>query len=102
MGKVINLNQLPQYLQSPNFNEFMADQMDQQRQRNLLHVCKIPEVFISRIFLASSGSLAYPSLTTAVTGVLLVSSYSAQLSPSSTCDLSLPPAIAPLHLQSLP
>ncbi len=42
--------------------------MDQQLQRNLLHVFKIPEVFTSSIFLAC---LADPSLTTAVTGVSL-------------------------------
>jgi hypothetical protein len=114
---------LPQYLPSPNLNKCMADIMDQQLQRNLLHVFKIPEVFISSIFLAC---LAYPSLTTAVTGVslsaylktLLACSivnpslttavtcvllvHSEQLSPSSTCDRFPPPAIAPLHLRSLP
>jgi hypothetical protein len=68
--KVINLIQLlPQYVPSPNLNKCMADQMDQELQRNLLHVFKIPEVFIPSIFLACS--LADPSLTTAVTGVSL-------------------------------
>jgi len=97
--------------------------MDQQLQRNLLHVFKIPEVFISSIFLtclvdpslttAVTGvslgvylkilvycSMVHPSLITAVTSVLLV--YSEPLSPSSTCNRFPLPAIAPLHLRSLP
>jgi hypothetical protein len=97
--------------------------MDQQLQRNLLHVFKIPEVFISSIFLtclvdpslttAVTGvslgvylkilvdcSMVHPSLITAVTSVLLV--YSEPLSSSSTCDRFPLPAIAPLHLRSLP
>jgi hypothetical protein len=47
----------------------MADQMDQELRRNLYHVFKIPEVFISSIFLACS--VADPSHTIAVTGVSL-------------------------------
>jgi hypothetical protein len=44
-GKVIySIQLLPQYLPSPNSNKCMADQ---QLQRNLLHVFKIPEVFIA-------------------------------------------------------
>jgi hypothetical protein len=73
----------------------MADPMYQQLQWSLLHVFKIPEVFISSIFLACLAdlllttavtgvslvvylktllacSMVHPSLTTAVTGVLLV------------------------------
>jgi hypothetical protein len=46
MGKVINLNQLLQSLLSLTLNKYMADQMDQQLQRNLMHEFKIPEVFI--------------------------------------------------------
>jgi hypothetical protein len=67
---VIDLIQLlPQYLPSPNLNKCMADQINKELQRKLLHVFQSPEVFISSIFLACS--LADPALNIAVTGVSL-------------------------------
>jgi hypothetical protein len=91
--------------------------MDQQLQWNLLHVFKIPDVFISSIFLACS--LAPPSLTTAVRCIarclfedsFLLAQWSIPRSlPRSPMSRSFtrhrcrfpPPAIASLHLRSLP
>jgi hypothetical protein len=89
----------------------MAGQMDEELQRNLLHVFKIPGVFISSIFLACS--LAYPSLNTAVTSVLLgvyLKTLSCLLNgpslahySSHRCLASLLETVAAfLHLQLLP